>query len=218
MKPAIQSHVKSFVPKTVNQAYSLAVLQESSLKHLHQELNSGSRRTPQLPTPVLNKLAGTWKSNSKPVSEAKGKNIIDFDDRRARGLCFWCDDNYVRGHVCKKKELFVIEVTQIQEDSDQSSEDGEKSLEDVVEDDSIPLISEIAIHGVASKGYHTMRVTVYVNKKPSNILIDSGSTHNFLDVHIARKLSCKIEVMGLMKVDVANGASINCNSICKGLV
>ena len=42
-----------------------------------------------------------------------------------------------------------------------------------------------AIDGVVAKSYQTMRVTVTVNKKPLHILIDSGSTHNFLDVRVA---------------------------------
>ena len=53
--------------------------------------------------------------------------------------------------------------------------------------------------------------------KPLNILIDSGSTHNFLDTKMAKKLGCKVEEIGPMKVDVANGNSLACVAICRGL-
>lgn len=84
-----------------------------------------------------------------------------------------------------------------------------------LDDEKSPEISEIAIHGTAFWGYQTIRVTVYVNKK---FLIDFGSTNNFLDVHIARNLGCKVDSMGPMRVDVANGSSINYDAICKGLL
>lgn len=38
-----------------------------------------------------------------------------------------------------------------------------------------PQISLLALNGFNSKGYRTIRVTIYVDKKPLHILIDSGS-------------------------------------------
>ena len=62
-----------------------------------------------------------------------------------------------------------------------------------------------------------MRVTVFVKNKPLHILVDSGSTHNFLDVEVAKKLGCKLEKVGPMRVDVVNGSSLACVAACKGL-
>ena len=85
------------------------------------------------------------------------------------------------------------------------------------EEDSNPHISVHVINDLASKGYQTMRVTVYVKTKPLHILIDLGSTHNFLDTKMAKKLWCKVKEIRLMKVDVANGNSLACVAMCKGL-
>lgn len=49
-----------------------------------------------------------------------------------------------------------------------------------------PCISLNALTG--NSGFHTMRVVGYVGKKPIHILIDSGSTHNFIDEPLATKL------------------------------
>ena len=92
-----------------------------------------------------------------------------------------------------------------------------EETEEKEEDEGNPQISVYAINGVATKSYQTMRVTMTVNKKPLHILNDSGSTHNFLDVRVAKKLGCKVEEMGPMKVDVANGGNLKCMAICKGL-
>ena len=58
---------------------------------------------------------------------------------------------------------------------------------------------------------------MYVRKKPLYILIDFGSTHNFLDINMAKKLGCKVEKIRPMRVDVANESSLACVGVCKGL-
>ena len=48
-----------------------------------------------------------------------------------------------------------------------------------MEHDTVDLvISMNAMNGLPS--FKTMRITSYVSKKPLHVLIDSGSTHNFL--------------------------------------
>ena len=54
-----------------------------------------------------------------------------------------------------------------------------------------PLISVNALTRITK--FQTMRVTDQVRKKPLHILIDSDSTHNFIDVNVAKKLGCKIQ-------------------------
>ena len=139
--------------------------------------------------------SSTWKPTPKPFDDSKGKSVIEFDDRRSKGLCFLCGENYVKGHKCKKKESFVIEVTELN-DVEGDQEGFVEEIEENKEDEGNPQISVYAIDGVAAKSYQTMKVIVTVNKKPLHILIDSGSTHNFLDVRVAKKLDCKVEEMG----------------------
>nr|CAD1831538.1 unnamed protein product [Ananas comosus var. bracteatus] len=49
-----------------------------------------------------------------PVSTEATRNIsnTDFDERRAEGLCFWCEEKYVPGRQCKKKQLYRIELVE----------------------------------------------------------------------------------------------------------
>ena len=103
---------------------------------------------------------------------------------------------------------------EVQEDSEEDR--GEENEEDEVEEVN-PQISIHAINGIISKGYKTIRVTMQMNKKPLHILIDSESTHNFLEVEVAKKLGCKTTSISPMRVDVANGSSLSCVSACKEL-
>ena len=100
----------------------------------------------------------------------------------------------------------------------------EEGLKQEVNEDKEKVLGKVnsfilmhAISGMASQGYKTMRVTIFVRNKQLHILIDSRSTHNFLDVNMAKRLGCKMEKIGRMRVDVANGSSLACVAVCKGL-
>lgn len=51
--------------------------------------------------------------------------------------------------------------------------------------------------------------------KPLHILVDSGSTHNFLDSSLAHKLGCIVEDINPQVATVADGSHIACNQVCK---
>ena len=51
-----------------------------------------------------------------------------------------------------------------------------------------------------------------------SILIDSGSTHNFLDDSTARKLKCQLTGTSPLSVVVANGNRVLSNSTCLGFI
>lgn len=53
-----------------------------------------------------------------------------------------------------------------------------------------------------------------VGKQHMTILIDSGSTHNFLNPNTAQLLNCDIEITSPLTVVVADGNKIECNSKC----
>lgn len=41
----------------------------------------------------------------------------EMNEKRAKGLCFWCDEKFEHGHKCrgKKLQLFHIEVEDVEE-------------------------------------------------------------------------------------------------------
>ena len=61
---------------------------------------------------------------------------------------------------------------------------------------------------VGSTDYTTMRVRGTQGKKSLYILLDSGSTHNFIDTKIAEILGCKVEPACRKQVAVADGSKI----------
>ena len=60
-----------------------------------------------------------------------------------------------------------------------------------------------------------MRVRGKIGTTPITILIDTGSTHNFLDQKIRERLALLIDREKSLKVMVADGSRISCNGVCK---
>jgi len=54
----------------------------------------------------------------------------------------------------------------------------------------------------------------YIKKQKVVILVDSGSTHNFINKRVAEKLNCFPYSVKNFQVMIANGGSINCGGKC----
>ncbi|XP_070017004.1 uncharacterized protein [Nicotiana sylvestris] len=126
LKPEVKVQVRMLAPRTLMRAYSLAKLAEQSVKlqREHNQLMVRNSR-PLLPTPSSSRSSnfrsyyhlmgpessrgsnGGKYSNPSNHSTLKGPRKLsatEMDERRAKGLCFWCDEKYIPGHNCKKKK------------------------------------------------------------------------------------------------------------------
>lgn len=108
-------------------------------------------------------------------------------DRRSKGLCMLCDEPFTPDHQLKHKrsQIFVMEGA----DDETGSFDPEVEeilLEwtlDETTTEPTPTISVNALSG--SSNFNCMRVIGQYGKRKLFILIDRGSTHNFLDIKVA---------------------------------
>jgi predicted aspartyl protease len=76
----------------------------------------------------------------------------------------------------------------------------------------IPQISLNALEGTI--GFHTMKV---IGKQVLHILVDSGSTYNFLNSSLAHKLQNNLTTITPITIQAANGGKMSCTLVCKGL-
>ena len=91
-------------------------------------------------------------------------------------------------------------------------EEGEAAQEGLIED--VPQISVRAIAGVNT--YQTISLVGRLKKHALQILVDSGSTHNFLDLIVARRLNCDLRGIPRVQVLVADGNKLACDAMCRG--
>jgi len=123
--------------------------------------------------------------------------------RRADGLCYNCDEKFILGHRCKK--LFVIEV--IEFDNDDVVDEEIECLALTGTHDQLG-ISLHAATGVRARGCQTMKVHVRVGDAVAVALLDSGSSHNYIDVQMAQRAGVRLTAHTGLSVAVANGDRI----------
>ena len=134
------------------------------------------------------------------------------EERKKRGLCYNCDDKWAPGHKCKQATLFLLEGVEVPSDSnhnDQYVEDNNEVCKNEVykgkrqDEETEPEITLYALVGNPTPG--TMRVKGRVNSVSLVILVDSRSTHNFIDAAVVSVLHVPVDESQILEVKVANG-------------
>jgi hypothetical protein len=125
------------------------------------------------------------------------------EELQLKGLCYNCDDKYFTGNKCKEHTLFMA----ISEDV--SKEDLEtppmaKLLEPIDfplpsnQPEVEPLISLNSLTRFSTP--QTLNLIGYIKNRKVIILIDSGSTHNFIHLCISQETDCYIHVVNNLEI------------------
>lgn len=83
----------------------------------------------------------------------------------------------------------------------------------IVEDSMSPQLSLHALIGICS--FQTMRIRGSKGTRTLYLLINSGSSHNFLDNRLAKQLGCELQTIPSLKISAANGNHLVCKEVCK---
>ena len=237
LKPAVKPLVRAFNPQTLSSAIEHARYQEEHLlalklpaekpyKPSYPYTNTPQKGLlptpnttpllPQKPFPSLPKTQNPYnhQRNPFPSSQNPPKFVpaAERAEKIAKGLCFLCDQPYERGHKCasKGKRLFLVEVLGEEEEAQEEMEEEETGS---VEEEIAPRLSFSAMNG--SSSFQTMRVNGQWGKRVLHILVDSGSTYNFMDEHLALQLGCQLQPMAKQAVAIPDGTSMQCQYVCR---
>jgi hypothetical protein len=87
-----------------------------------------------------------------------------------------------------------------------------------VEIDPTPDPTQISLHALMGHSIpQTLRVMGQIRNNPVSTLIDSGSTHNFVQDRVARQLGLPTEPAHSFKVLVGNREVLNCSTMCPNI-
>lgn len=116
-------------------------------------------------------------------------------------MCFNFNEKYTYGHKCK--HLFLIEANE---------------MEEIVEDEEITDEEQdlgISLHALAGRViYQTLKIFDKFKNISISILIDTGSTHSFIDPRAAKQFNSQVVYTNMLSVIVANGEKMECDSKC----
>ncbi|RZC65112.1 hypothetical protein C5167_008797 [Papaver somniferum] len=194
---SIRTDVQANKPTTLSSTIGLT--------RLFEAINSSNKRvTPSVPKIIMQPRNTHVNSSSTPIRRMM---IEEINERKRKGFCFKCNEKFVPGHRCKK--LFSIQA---------NLEDGDDDVEIEVEeigDDQDDEVTEISLHAISSSQTpETMRVMGKLGLKPVTVLIDSGSTHNFVCERIAEKIGLHPIPKGKLEVIVATRERVSSSGIC----
>jgi hypothetical protein len=113
------------------------------------------------------------------------------------------------GYKCGVKGLHMIDGNK---EEDFLDVEAENIIEKLMKNKKIKEYS-LSLNALTNNYAHnTIRIRGNYHGRELVILIDSGSTHNFIDEHIARELQISIERSLVLAVTIANGSTILCDS------
>jgi hypothetical protein len=120
LRDEIRLDVKVKQPSTLLDAIGVARLVEERIQ-LQKRFTPVLRTAGVLTQPKNNTSTSVGLLGPPPITSSSQKSQGGFTritsqearDRRTKGLCFYCDETFVRGHQCQRPQLFMIEDTSI---------------------------------------------------------------------------------------------------------
>ncbi|GJS13677.1 retrotransposable element Tf2 [Tanacetum coccineum] len=161
-----------------------------------------------LPLPAPN---SSWRTKlNTPTSAPIRKQMTqkEYQEKRAQNLCFYCDQKYTPWHKCNGQLFSIVLLADKELDYEEEYMEEESSMLDEV-----PQVSLNALNGINS--FQTMRITGKIGKHEVHVLVDCGTTHNFLDMNVAKQVGCKIKSTYPLAVTVEGGRKLISDVVCK---
>ncbi|KAK4394129.1 hypothetical protein Sango_1883700 [Sesamum angolense] len=170
------------------------------------------------------KFISGLKKESKPPYKPLNKNpppktvpqtrrfLIEAEVRakKKKNFCYRCDEPYIPGHGCKYRQVYMLLSDEEARDYNRAEQDEQPTDEEETEGDMV-----VSLHAMKGKiNCKTLKVIGLVGDKEVLKLIDSGSTHCFINEKITRTLGCELECTTNMMIRVADGSKLSSKLIC----
>jgi len=127
----------------------------------------------------------------------------------AKGLCYKCDGKWHRGHRCDNILLMFLD--------DLDSEDTTPTEKGIPEEQGVVVGADISsLNSMAGTSTpRSLRFTGTISGVPVLVLVDGGSSHNFIHPDVVEKLKIEVDTVPVFRVHVGNGESLQCSQLCR---
>ena len=206
LKDKLRAAVRLQAPNSITRASILARIQE-------EELNTPrARPRPQpqgRPPPVPARPPAA--PRQQPDDYARERQLKEF--RRANGLCFKCGDRYTRDHRCNTQaQLLTIQVGAYGELLTDDTVHALDLLDAPEQEVPPPECCTISAHTLdGSEAPNTIRLRALVGNQVMLLLLDSGSTHSFVNKTFVERVGATTKEIATLDVRVANGDRLTCS-------
>ncbi|KAF7841378.1 Transposon Ty3-G Gag-Pol polyprotein [Senna tora] len=206
LKGYIQTEVVLGQPSTYMEVVSLANYPPSN----------ASPVTSKVSTPATSGTKGSVSESSTSSPLHKRLSAAEIKAKRARGECYYCPEKYSKAHKCKASFSLLLGHEELDELMGGSTSDDvipENTVELEKEESIItPEISFNALEGQFHPS--TLRVTGSYMGHQILVLIDNGSTHNFIKSDVANRLKLPLVDITPFRVQIGSGVFLLCSAKC----
>lgn len=220
LKPKIKHYLKPFKPQTLYDAVDTARDMELGTQAQTTQKKFPSYTNYQKsnsPAPTTN--MPRWNDGSAPKREGDPKTTAKPEVRyREPGICRYCGSKWFFGHKCaqyKTLNLMATEETpeENQEDLLQETEQPDDHTAPVTSPTEEEQCMQISSQAVGKKTTaKSFSLQVQIGGKCGIALVDSGSSHTFIDMKFTVKTTCHTVPTPMETVLVAGGGTLQSGS------
>ncbi|KAL5823102.1 hypothetical protein ACOSQ4_021002 [Xanthoceras sorbifolium] len=132
-------------------------------------------------------------------------------DKREKGLCYNCDQKWSSSHRSRSKFLLLLGTDEpVIDHFEPDVAIEEEPMEETIVAGDISSLNALAGHG----NPRSLRLLSEVNQQSLQVLIDSGSTHNFIKPAVAESLGLDVQATDTFRVYIGNGDFLICRFSC----
>ncbi|KAM3345338.1 hypothetical protein P3S68_025047 [Capsicum galapagoense] len=213
LEKEIKFGVKMFKPTTLKLAIEQARLQEKTI-------GAAQKKALVVVKPTAAPVGSSYSrpiavNTTKPNTFRLSPEV--YEHRKINKLCFRCGEKYFSGHNCTAKQLkcMVGEEEALPPEEIEIPEPPDLIIEGEIQQEVLEAICLSALSG-NNQDMNSILVKGSVKNRTLAVLIDSGSTHSFIDEQAVSDTGYVAEYGAPMKVTVADGNYVMCHTTCTG--
>eukprot|EP00253_Pinus_taeda_P019071 PITA_19071 len=206
LKEAIRAQVLLHHPPTWMEACQVARKVERALAAQYSRPNFPAKgRPPQA-------------QNTTQTLKVQKVSPVEMAERRKQGLCYYCDEKYYPSHKCKEPKFFQIDATDYNSTEEDPPLEEHEPLEDDNQQDNVSDKPVISLHALARiSSPQMLKIRGFIKHCPVVVLIDSGSTHNFIHQKVVETVHCFVRAVSNFQVQIADGGTMKCEGRCENV-
>jgi Reverse transcriptase (RNA-dependent DNA polymerase)/RNase H-like domain found in reverse transcriptase/Integrase zinc binding domain/Retroviral aspartyl protease len=214
LQPRIRRAVQCQRPRDLHDAFALGRLHEAQFTETYTSSNRPLNQRASAPNPTRQPQVLPNPTTVPPTPlhlPVKRLTAEEMQLRRHQGLCFNCDEKFTPGHRCKGRPTLLY-LEGIEEDL------GDFDNHNFNLTNSEPTEPEISLNALLGRyGAKSMRMLGHIQSQPVQVLVDGGSTNNFIFRRAAQFLNLPSAPTQLFRVRVGNGEALQCAAYCQAV-
>ncbi|XP_061345700.1 uncharacterized protein LOC133291454 [Gastrolobium bilobum] len=220
LQPDLQGAIQLHWPTSLHQAMQLALAYDTHHSDLRSSFTNHTNHTKKpfhrphspikidKPTPLAIQSSHTLALPAPPTVPVRKLSPEEIRQKRELGICFTCDEKWTAKHRCKAKMMLLIGEV---EDS------GEEQEEEIVWglEETKGTRIDATLHSLSgSNNPRSIQLKASIANQVVNVLVDSGSSYNFIRRKLAEELQLPMTKSSKMRVFMGSGEFLLCDRKC----